>query len=129
MRIRRTHIGRGCTLRADHGAVIDVRGSSIGPNSVIVARQELSIAEGCALAEMVVIRDQDHCVDANTRLSDSDFLSAPIQIGANVWIGAKASVLRGSRIGDHAIIAAHSVVRGNVESRSVYAGVPAIRVR
>lgn len=37
-------------------------------------------------------------------------------------------VLKGTNIGDNVIIGAGSVVRGNIESNSVYAGVPAKRI-
>jgi acetyltransferase-like isoleucine patch superfamily enzyme len=49
----------------------------------------------------------------------------PIRIGHNVWIGARAIVLKGVTIGDGAIIAAGSVVTRDVESYAIVAGTPA----
>ncbi len=49
----------------------------------------------------------------------------PIRIGRNVWIGARATVLKGVTIGDSAIIAAGSVVTRDVEPYAIVAGVPA----
>lgn len=46
-------------------------------------------------------------------------------IGNNVFIGGGATILGGSHIGDNVIIGANSVVSGNVDSNSVYAGNPA----
>lgn len=46
-------------------------------------------------------------------------------IGNNVFIGEGATILGGSHIGDNVIIGANSVVSGNVDSNSVYAGNPA----
>lgn len=46
-------------------------------------------------------------------------------IGNNVFIGWGATILGGSHIGDNVIIGANSVVSGNVDSNSVYAGNPA----
>ena len=54
---------------------------------------------------------------------------APVSIGRNVWIGARAMVLAGAQIGDHAVVAAGAVVRGTVPARSVVAGTPARVVR
>lgn len=49
----------------------------------------------------------------------------PILIGDNVWIGEKATILPGVKIGDGAIIAANAVVTKDVPSYSVVAGIPA----
>ena len=125
-----SHIAQGCTVVAESPAQLRISGSSLGPSSVVVARERIEICEGCAIAEMVVIRDQDHEVDPDrgVRLADAKFHTAPIEIGPGCWIGAKATILRGSKIGAHAVIGAHSVVRGLVEADAVYAGAPAARV-
>ena len=39
-----------------------------------------------------------------------------------LWVGVKASVLRGARVGDGSVLAAHTVVRGVVPAGSVVAG-------
>lgn len=49
-------------------------------------------------------------------------------IGNNVFIGTNAIVLMGATIGDNVIIGAGSVVSGRVESDSVYAGNPAVKI-
>lgn len=46
-------------------------------------------------------------------------------IGNNVFIGWGATILGGTKIGDNVIIGANSVVSGNIDSNSVYAGNPA----
>lgn len=53
----------------------------------------------------------------------------PVTIGRNVWIGARAMVLAGTRIGDHSVVAAGAIVRGDVPARSIVAGTPAQVVR
>jgi acetyltransferase-like isoleucine patch superfamily enzyme len=49
----------------------------------------------------------------------------PINIGMNVWIGARTTILKGITIGDGAVVAAGSVVTRNVDPMAVVAGVPA----
>jgi acetyltransferase-like isoleucine patch superfamily enzyme len=46
-----------------------------------------------------------------------------------VWIGAHVTILDGVRIGDGAIVGAHSLVRENVPPRTVVAGTPARIIR
>ncbi len=50
-------------------------------------------------------------------------------IGNDVWIGTRAMVLGGVKIGDGAIIGAGAIVTKDVEPYSIVAGVPARRIR
>lgn len=59
--------------------------------------------------------------------ADIDYFR-PISIGNNVFIGANTTILAGTVIGDNVIVGAGSLVRGTLESNSVYAGVPIKRI-
>jgi len=48
----------------------------------------------------------------------------PTRIGNNVWIGEGSFIRHGVSIGDGAIVAAHSVVLGNVPPYEVHGGIP-----
>ena len=50
-------------------------------------------------------------------------------IGSNVWIAAKASIVKGVTIGDNAIIGANAVVCRDVPANAIAVGVPARVVR
>lgn len=54
-----------------------------------------------------------------------------IKIGKDCWIGAKATILDGTELGDGCIVAAGAVVRGKIPPYSIIGGVPAkvIKVR
>jgi len=53
----------------------------------------------------------------------------PVRIGRNCWLGTGAIILDGVTIGDNVIVAAGSVVRSDVPSDCVVAGIPARIVR
>jgi len=53
----------------------------------------------------------------------------PVRIGAGCWLGAGAVVLPGTTLGRNVVVAAGSVVRGEVPDHAVVAGVPARIVR
>ncbi len=53
----------------------------------------------------------------------------PVVIGCNVWLGARATILKGVTIGDNAVVATGSVVTRDVAANTVVAGVPARAVR
>jgi acetyltransferase-like isoleucine patch superfamily enzyme len=48
-----------------------------------------------------------------------------IEIGNDVWVGMNVTVFSGTRVGDGAVIAAGSYLRGDVPPYSIYGGNPA----
>ncbi|MEO6875213.1 MAG: acyltransferase, partial [Opitutaceae bacterium] len=85
----------------------------------------VTLGRRCVIAEGVSFFDTNyHEVDEGRGI-----FSAPVVVGANVWIGHGAIILPGTRIGDHSVIGAGAVVRGEFPARSLVAGVPAHRVR
>ena len=96
----------------------------------ITATNEIIIGNNCLTGKWVTISDNNH---GNT--SNEDLLLPPLKreviskgsiiIGNNVWIGDKATILGGVKIGDGAVVAANSVVTKDVPAYSVVAGNPA----
>lgn len=138
---------RGARLRATDGAVgrlsagvaIDrfadltvQRGSlKIGPRTyvgqftVISAIESISIGADCLIAEHVSIRDQDHRFGNGLMVRSAGFISAPIVVEDNVWIGAKVTITKGVTVGENSVVGANSVVTRNVPPNAVVAGAPA----
>jgi putative colanic acid biosynthesis acetyltransferase WcaF len=58
-----------------------------------------------------------------------ELVTRPIAIGSGAWIAARAVMLPGCRVGANSIVAAGSVVSGEVEEGIVVAGNPAQKVR
>ncbi len=116
------HFRQMMTLRALNGGKI-VFGSNCFCNSnvSITAMRAIHIGDGTKIANNVVIIDHDHDYHHN----NTGYVSAPIRIGDNVWIGANVVILKGVTIGHHAVIAAGSVVNHDVPAYCVAAGVPA----
>ena len=81
------------------------------------------------IASGVRISDNDgHPIDPGARERHEPITpdeTAPVVIGENVWIGARAIILKGVTIGDNAIVGAASVVTKPVPANSVVAGNPA----
>jgi acetyltransferase-like isoleucine patch superfamily enzyme len=72
-----------------------------------------------------VVADTPYAVPPRTRPEADQPKSADIVIGENVWIGARAVILAGARIGDNSIVGAASVVDFEVPPNSIVAGNPA----
>lgn len=58
-----------------------------------------------------------------------DLIVKPVTVEEGAWIGAKAIVCPGIKVGSHAVLTAGSVATGNLEAFSIYQGNPAVEVR
>jgi len=56
-------------------------------------------------------------------------VTQPIEIGDDVWVGERACIMKGVKIGDGAIIAANAVVTKNIPSYCIAAGNPSVVVK
>ncbi|WP_371136974.1 acyltransferase [Candidatus Arthromitus sp. SFB-rat-Yit] len=80
------------------------------------------IGDGALIGHNVILATLNHDLNPNKR----DILHTnSIEIGKNVWIGSRATILSGVKINDGAVVADGSIVNEDVPSNSVVAGVPA----
>lgn len=80
----------------------------------------ISFGKNCLLGWDITIIDSDgHTIYVNKRPITN---TIPINIGNNVWIGAKATILKGSQIQDDSIIGYGTIVSGKYESNSIIIG-------
>ena len=108
-------IGRGGRLSIGPGVFI-------GHGAAIAAHTEISIGAGAHIGPFAMIMDTDF---HEAGKHDAAGSSTPIHIGAGARLGARVIVLRGSTVGEGAVVAAGSVVKGDVPARAHVAGVPA----
>lgn len=127
--------GAGCVL--DHGLVVESRGNlEVGERTVfghhctIAADELISIGRDCLIAELVSIRDHDHAFSSTSEsIIDQGRTTAPVRIGNNVWIGAKATITKGVSIGSNSVIGSHAVVTDDLPEGCVAVGIPARVIR
>lgn len=76
----------------------------------------------------------DSCANNSYELNEFDYVkniltkNQKIIIEDDVWIGASVTILPGITVGKCSIIGAGSVITKDVESYSIYAGVPAVKI-
>jgi acetyltransferase-like isoleucine patch superfamily enzyme len=127
---RWVHIGDGNRLRAHEGTLRIGDKTVLGRENTLNCYLDLDIGPQCIVADWVYMCDFDHRFDdVHTPIKDQGIVKSPVRIGADVWVGVKASVLRGARVGRGSVLAAHTVVRVEVPPGSVVAGVPGRVVR
>jgi acetyltransferase-like isoleucine patch superfamily enzyme len=120
----RITIGRYVFIRKNSSFRIDFNGHlSIGEkvfindNCTINCVSKISIGRNTKIAPNVCINDHDHDYKQS---SDSHLLTGEVIIGDNVWIGSNVVILRDTEIGDNAVIAAGSVVKGKVPADTLF---------
>lgn len=124
------YISTGSFLIAYKGANLEIKKSFVGRACVIAAQNSIKIMEDCELAEMVVVRDQNHKHNlTSTKVPEQGFNTGEIIIKSNVWVGAKATILRGVVIGSNSVVGAHSLVNKSVPESTVSVGIPARKVK
>jgi acetyltransferase-like isoleucine patch superfamily enzyme len=126
LNLKNVIISNNSRIEAKKGGEIDITNTFIGSNCVIVSINRISIEANCEIAEFSVIRDQDHCYNfSNNPIAKQGYNSSPIKIKENVWIGTKATILRGVTIEKNSVIAAHALVNKSFSKPSLIAGTPA----
>jgi len=98
-------------------------GGYINHDAKISCYRSIKIGRGTIIGEDVVLMDTDH----HYLLGGADPLG--ISIGDHVWIGARAMILKNTKLGNGAVVAAGAVVSGEFPPRSLVAGVPAKIIR
>ena len=102
----------------------------IGRGSVVVSRESILIGADALIAEYVTIRDQDHGTsESELPYNKQGLPTAPIEIGENVWLGCKVTVLRGVRVGKGCVVGANSLVSRDLPAATVCVGAPAQPIR
>lgn len=123
-------LGDGTALRAHRGRVTVGPKAVLGSRVTVNAHLDIAIGAGALLADDVHLVDMDHRTERlDLPIRTQGIVTAPIDVGADVWIGRGATVLRGVAIGRGSVIGAGAVVTGDVPPFSVAVGVPARPVR
>lgn len=89
--------------------------------AIIATNGRVSIGDHTFIAHEVVIAGDDFALPPSGRAEEA---SAPVEIGAGAWIGARAVILGATRIGVDAIVGAGAVVRGSVPRGATAVGNP-----
>lgn len=100
------HIGADCLFDLE-GPLVIGRGSTLSPRVVVITHTDPGSAHASPWCERFPVEARG------------------VVVGDDCWIGASATLLSGSRIGDRVAVGACALVRGTLDGPGVYVGVPA----
>jgi acetyltransferase-like isoleucine patch superfamily enzyme len=102
----------------------------MGTANTVNAYLDIEIGRDSLLADRIYVCDFDHRHDrVDVPIRKQGIRKSPTRIGEDVWVGEKASILRGADIGSGSVVASQSVVRGVIPPFSIVVGMPARVVR
>ena len=123
---RWVHLGDSNRVRCHEGSLVIGEKCVFGRENTVNAYLDIEIGAGSIISDWVYVCDFDHVTEDIYRpIKDQGIVKSPVRIGPDVWIGTKATVLRGTTVGNGSVLGAHSLVRGEVPPFSVMGGVPA----
>jgi putative colanic acid biosynthesis acetyltransferase WcaF len=130
LRLFGARLGRDCHIYA---------GASIWAPWNLVCGDGVAIADGAEIYNPALISIGHHAVISQQAFlcgASHDYysiafpmISAPINVGAYAWIGARATIQMGVSVGEGAVLALGSIATRGMEPWNVYAGSPARRIK
>jgi galactoside O-acetyltransferase len=113
----------------------------LGGGTLLAAASSIEIGDDVLIAFEVIIMDHNsHSLKFRERRHDvrdwlqggkdwSTVATAPVKISNKAWVGMRAVVLKGVTIGEGAVVAAGSIVTGDVSPWTIVGGNPARVIR
>lgn len=125
--IKKVVIGKNFKLETDSkvrvingGKLLVGDNCFVNCNSYITVLGTTVIGNNCMIGPGVMIFDHDHDYKVDGGIATGNTLVGEIYIGNNVWIGSNCCILRGAKIEDNSVIAAGSIVKGNIGANTLY---------
>jgi len=129
---RNVSLGRKSVLYKNLSIYVGKKGKfSMGNNShvapygyFLIEDQSLIIGNDVAIGPFCSFFCSSNTYSPDKPLFRENYNKADIKIGNNVFIGAQSVILPGTIIEDNVIVAAHSTVKGTLESGWLHGGSP-----
>lgn len=119
----KAQIGAGSKISVLKGGVLELGDNfSITGGSQIICGKQIKFGRDCLLSWDILVMDTDfHKITdmAGNKLYNSP---APIIFGNHVWVGCRATILKGIDIADNTIIASGATVTRDIKEKNVIYG-------
>lgn len=118
---RNTSFRDRVVFRVDEGACTSLGdGVFVNDGCEFNCHERITVENGVMFGQNVLLYDHDHDYRKGPVRKRTKFITAPITIKANVWIGSNTVILKGVTVGENSIIAAGSIVVKDVPDNCVF---------
>lgn len=111
------------------GHIIIREGTWVGHECMLVSTSLIDIGKEVDIAPRVYIGTGTHHIDAEHLRTAGEGISKDVFIQDGAWIGTHSTLLPGSTIGRKSVVAAGSVVTGDIDNLCMVGGVPAKNIK
>ena len=125
-----------CSISSQSTFTGPINNISIGKNTRInklsnfrFKKGKISLGRNIIVAQYVSVITHSYNYEKSENIKDQKMYCKDVKIGNDVWLGAYSVIMPGTRIGDGAIIGAHSVVNTDVPDYEIWAGIPARKIK
>ena len=116
-------IQSGAMVFVGKGKTLKIGRSTFTSNIKILAHDDITIGDNCIFGwECQIFSGDGHPIYQEENIVNKD---VPVVIEDNVWVGSRALILKGVRVGKGSIVAAGAVVTKDVPQNCIVAGNPA----
>ena len=123
---RGVFLGRGTILSCKDGDITLGDHANLGFHCEVFSGSSVTVGAHALFAAQVYLVGGGHEFEGrDAAVIDQPRTSRGIVVGDNVWLGAGAKVLDGTRIGSHSVVGANAVVTSDLPDGAIAAGVPA----
>ena len=112
------------TIEVHKNAALHIGSCTVQTGAVIICAYKMTIGNGCLFSRMCCVSDSDHHRVMNREGESTNYPRKTV-IGDNVWIGLKATVMKGAKIKSGSAVGANAVVGGKVREHSFLMNEPA----
>lgn len=116
--------GNDCTIALGEGTTTEQVTMICGP-----AHKSILVGDDGMISSGVVIRTDDGHGVFDSKTGERIGLPSDVTIHAHVWLGNGSRINKGCTIGSGTIVGQVSVLSGDAEANSIYAGIPARKLR
>ena len=119
-------LGRGTILSCKNGDIDLGKHANLGFHCEIFSASSVRVGDFALFAAQTYLVGGGHDFEeADVPVIEQARSSRGIELGRNVWLGTGAKVLDGVKIGDDVVVGSGAVVKDDLPSRVIAAGVPA----
>lgn len=109
----------GCSINVqESGRLVFGENVFLNKGCLLNCHSHIVIGDGCEFGPNVLIYDHDHDFKKGN-FKEGNFTYGTVTIGKDCWIGANTVILQGTSIGEGSVIAAGSIVKGDVPAHSL----------